>query len=232
MRKLAIFVEGYTELQFVDRLIVEIAGAHTVLIDHRKIRGGSSVPKSWATIRASNPASGHEYYVLLVDCGGDDLVKTRIMEEHERLHNSNYTKIIGIRDVRDKFTYADIPRLEQGLRTRIRTSLIPVEFVLPIMEIEAWFLSEYTHFERIDPAITLAAIAAAFGFHPQNDDLSLRPTPANDLDACYALAGKRYTKGTSGATVAALDCDLLYLELRNRIPYLDRLAQSIEGFLT
>jgi hypothetical protein len=66
-------------------------------------------------------------------------------------------------------------------RTFIRTSLIPVDFVLAVMEIEAWFLAETTHYARIDPAITMAAIKSTLGFDPENDDLQRRPSPAEDL---------------------------------------------------
>jgi hypothetical protein len=36
-------------------------------------------------VTATKPATGSHYYVLLVDCGGDALVRERIKEEHEGL---------------------------------------------------------------------------------------------------------------------------------------------------
>ncbi|OWK45365.1 hypothetical protein FRUB_01696 [Fimbriiglobus ruber] len=51
--------------------------------------------------------------MLIVDCGGDHQVKSRILEEHENLTKTSYQKIVGIRDVRPDFTSADIPRLEK-----------------------------------------------------------------------------------------------------------------------
>ena len=35
------------------------------------------------------------------------------------------------------------------------------------MEIEAWFLAETTHYQKIDPVITLATVKANFGFDPK-----------------------------------------------------------------
>src|SRR5882672_6938856 len=87
---------------YVERLIEEIAGQNKVLLEHIEIRGGRKVPRTMRTMRASKPATDQEYYVLLVDCGGDDLVKTRIIEEHQNLTNKGYAKIIGLRDVRPK----------------------------------------------------------------------------------------------------------------------------------
>lgn len=44
MNRLAVFVEGYTEIVFVKRLIQEIAGKNKVLIQHSRISGGQSHP--------------------------------------------------------------------------------------------------------------------------------------------------------------------------------------------
>jgi hypothetical protein len=231
MKKLAVFVEGYTELQFVDRIVEEIAGAHNVIIEHRRISGGVSVPRRMHMLQAARRASGEKLYVLIVDCTGDEQVKTRILEEHLNLTKSGYIRVIGVRDVRPKFIHAEILRLERGLPLYIKTSLIPVEWILSIMEIEAWFLAEHTHFQRISPAITPVAIRTALGFDPEHDDMSQRTEPAADLNACYALGGLAYSKTNSGATVAALDSAYVYLELRSRIPYLDKLLRLLDTFL-
>src|SRR6266851_4361190 len=135
MNKLAVFVEGYTEVVFVAKLIEEIAGENNVLIEHREIRGGSSKRRTFARVQATKQDTGQKYFVMIVDCGGDSLVKERVLEEHENLTKAGYSKIIALRDVRPDFTHADIPRLERGLRSYISTALIPVEFILAIMEI-------------------------------------------------------------------------------------------------
>ena len=231
MRKLAVFVEGYTEMLFVERLILEIAGAHNVIIEQREIRGGSKVKRTMSVVKAAKPATGQKYYVLIVVCGGDHQVKTRIREEHENLTRNDYTKIIGMRDVRPDFTYEQVPQLEVGLRKYIKTSLVPVEFILAVMEVEAWFLAEFNHFLKIDPAITVSAIKAKLGFDPELDDLALRTNPTVDLNAAYMIAGKRYEKSQVATTVDVLDYPYLYLELPQKVTYLKRLGESIERFL-
>jgi hypothetical protein len=232
MRRLAVFVEGYTEVLFLEKLIEQIAGAHNVVIEQQSIRGGRKGGRTIAIINAAKPNTGQRYYVLLVDCGGDKAVKTRILEEHQNLTQKGYVKIIGVRDVRPDFTYVDIPKLEEGLRMYVKTALIPVEFVLSVMEIEAWFLSEYNHFPKIDPSITVPSIRAALGFDPEHDDLTQRPTPTNDLNNCYNLGGKTYQKNNVADTVAVLDYPYLYLELQKRIGHLKRLTDAIDGFLS
>src|SRR5271157_829273 len=197
MNKLAVFVEGYTEAVFIDRLIEEVAGKKKVRIERRQIRGGSSTPRKNILVSATQEDTGQQYYVLILDCGGDDAVKSRILEEHANLTKGGYSKILGLRDVRPKFSAADIPQLERGLRLYIKTSLAPVEFFLSIMEIEAWFLAEVTHYPRIHPNITLDAIRSTLSFDPENDDMELRSHPAKDLGDCYAIGAKRYEKAAA-----------------------------------
>jgi hypothetical protein len=232
MNRLAVFVEGNTEILFVKKLIEELAGRNRVLIEHWKIWGGKTVPRRMARMTATRRNTGQEYYVLLVDCGGDEGVKSRILEEHEKLSNTDYEKIIGIRDVRPKFTHAHIPRLRTGLATRIRPELIPVRFILAVMEIEAWFLAEATHYPKIDPAITVEAIRGTLGFDPENDDMEQRPEPAKDLNDCYAIGGKTYTKRRARATVASLDYAQVYIKLRQKSQDLDQLIADIDAFLS
>ncbi len=231
MRKLAIFVEGYTEILFVDRLLSEIAGAHNIVIEQKRIRGGKTVQRSMSIINAAKSITNEKYFVLLFDCGGDSQVKTRIQEEHANLTQNGYTKIIGLRDVRSDFTHADIPKLLTGLRKYVKTSLIPVEFVLSILEIEAWFLAEFHHFPKIDPAITVEAIKANLSFDPELDEISLRLTPTDDLRAAYSLGGKDYEKSNAKITVASLNYGYIYMELQHKIPELQRLVTSIDQFL-
>lgn len=217
MHKLAVFVEGYSEMLFVERLILEIAGTHNVIIEQQEIRGGSKVKRRKIVVKAANIATCQEYYVLIVNCGGDHQVKTRIMEEHKNLTQDGYIKIIGMRDVRPDFTYDQVPLLEVGLKKYIKTSLIPVEFILAVMEIESWFLAEFNHFPRIDPSITVSAIKAALGFDPELDDLALRPNPTDDLNAAYMIGGKSYGKNKVETTIDVIDYPYIYLELQYKI---------------
>ncbi len=232
MNKLAVFVEGYTEVAFVEKLLCEVAGENNILIETRRMTGGKNARRRSALIRAAKPSTGQKYFVLIVDCGGDRQVKARIREEHENLTRGDYTKVIGLRDVRPEFAYADIPRLEASLPRYIKTSLIPVEFVLAVMEIEAWFLAETTHFLKIDPAITVPRIIATLGFDPDNDDMGLRHAPADDLNSCYGIAGKTYQKRHANATVDVLDYALIYCQTAKKFPHLDRLIGSIGLFLS
>jgi hypothetical protein len=232
MNRLAVFVEGYTEILFIEKLLEEIAGVNNIIIESRRISGGSSAPRKMKIIKAAKQNTGQKYFVLIFDCGGDESVKTRILEEHGNLTKKGYSKIIGIRDVRPKFTYAEIPRLEVNLPKYIKTSFAPVAFILSIMEIEAWFLAEISHYSQIEPSITVNEIKKKLGFDPEHDNLELRPYPADDLNACYAIGGKTYTKDQAKRTVDALDYDLIYCTISLKFKYLDRLIFYIRSFLS
>ena len=95
-----------------------------------------------------------KYFVLIVDCSGDGGVKSRILEEYQNLVEYGYKTIVGLRDAPKQ--RADIPRLQQGLPKGVPILPVPVVFVLAIMQIEAWFLAEHTHFSRIDERLTTA----------------------------------------------------------------------------
>jgi len=228
---MAIFVEGYTELVFVDRMVGEIANRNAVLIEWRQVRGGTTTRRTSRQIKAAGPRAGQEHFILLYDCGGDDAVKSRMVQEYASLAVAGYSSIVCVRDVYPKFSHAEIPRLEASLPLYVRTRPIVVEFVLSIMEVEAWFLAEHSHFARIDPAISLTAIRSSLRFDPERNDMQLRLAPAADLDDCYALAGKRYVKGNAQATVDAIDYAEVYAGLALRFPYLGKLCRAIDDFL-
>jgi hypothetical protein len=228
---MAVFVEGYTEVVFVDKLIQEIAGRIAVRIEWRRIIGGTTCPRSNRQIKAAGPNTGQEHFVVIHDCGGDDAVKRRMVQEYANLARAGYSTIVCLRDVSPKYTHAEIPSLEAGLPLYVRTRPVVVDFILSVMEIEAWFLAEHNHFQAIDPTITVPAIVAALGFNPEIDDLQLRPAPADDLVRCYALAGKTYVKGNAQATVEALDFAHVYAGLTGRFSYLKRLCEIIDTFL-
>jgi hypothetical protein len=232
MTKLAIFVEGLTEQLFIDRLITEIAGAKHVRIEKRKARGGQCGARKMTLIDAVAPNNAHKYFVLIVDCGSDNRVASDLREQYDSLCRSGYSAIIGLRDVYP-VDRADIAKLAAGLRYKVKTKPVDPLFVLAVMEIEAWFLAEHTHFQRIDPALAMENIKQAVGFDPSVDDMEQRARPAQDLDTIYRIVGSSYVKRreTLQRTVQVLDVIRFYLDLTNRLPSLRDLITAIDQFL-
>lgn len=235
MYKIAFFVEGKTEMLFVERMIAQFAHPNPVIIQMTEARGGGQdgrVPLSYKTIGITKQPTNEQFYVLICDCGGEENVKPRISEEHANLHNQGYELIIGIRDVRPNFDVATLPDLRRIMKTALDEKLVPVMFILPLAEVEAWFLSEHTHFSRINPSITVAAISQTLGFDPATDDMTIRPTPTEDLNDCYRIGQRVYKKSKAKRTINALDMNEVRVTLPNRIPELRKLVKTIEKFLT
>jgi hypothetical protein len=128
----------------------------------------------------------------------------------------------------------DLPNLRTGLRYRLRTKPISVDFVLGVMEIEAWFLAEHTHFSRIHPRLSVSRIAAIHGFDPSVEDMQLRDHPALDLDTVYSLEGLAYKKtgGQIQRTVGALDYAEMYLEHKAKFPDFEVFMRVIDQFFS
>lgn len=228
MNRLAIFTEGETEQLFAEWLVREMVSVANLKIELRRARGGKSTRRRTRIVEAVADDPSVKYYVLIVDCGGDGGVKSRILEEYQRLADHGYKAIIGLRDAPRQ--RADIPRLRQGLQQGVPPAPVPVDFVLAIMEIEAWFLAEYTHFQRVNERLTPALIQVNLGFDPCNDNMQLRDRPAQDLNNAYQLVGERYQKGRAAQrTIYLLDCARVALELTD--PDITRFIELLDRFL-
>jgi hypothetical protein len=234
VRKLAIFVEGQTEQLFVERLINEVAGASRVLIEKRKASGGYKSPRRFQQISAKSVINGQQYFVLLIDCGCDNRVKSDIVDQYESLVNAGYSAIIGLQDVYPSSSLADIERFRTGLRYRVKTMPIIVNFVLSIMEIEAWFLAEYFHMQKIDPRLTTEFVRESLGIDLSKDDIETLVQPSNVLDRVYSLIGQRYKKDkqTVQCTVDFLDYARVFFELPNRLRGIKPLTDALDGFFS
>lgn len=235
MRKIAFFVEGASELLFVERLIYEVANSKEVHVTKKKIRGGGKSgvhPKTYTEYDGVREPSDETFYVLIYDCGGDRLVASRIREEHANLTNAGYEKIVGVRDVRPDFEKSEIPKLAQIMSSVVDKELAPVVFILSAMEVEAWFLAEYNHFEKIHPDLNPQLISDSLGFDPRTFDVSDRVNPSKDLESSYALKGVNYDKYSVQNTVDKLDFAFIYSELVTTIPELAALTSTVDSFLT
>lgn len=233
MKKLAIFVEGQTEQLFVEKLLIEMAGQKNITINKLKSKISKKGNRSFKIIDASSATFNTIYYVLIYDSGNDDLVKSDILDNYNSLVRENYQKIIGLRDVYPK-KFQDIIRLKQGLKYGVKTIPIPVNIVLAVMEIEAWFLAEVTHFLKIHSALTLERIITNLNFNPKTEDVETRDHPANDLNTIYKLERFAYTKKKSNCqrTVNALNYNELYLTLPQRVSSLNDFIKEVDSFLS
>ncbi|MBI6941302.1 hypothetical protein JET76_08115 [Pseudomonas putida] len=227
MKKVAIFVEGQTELHFVHRLVNEIAGHGVAKVELWIHRGGSYIQ-----LRSEGvPEEFADVLVMLVNCGGDGSVKSSILERRELLAAKDFKVIMGLQDLFPK-SLEDRERFEAGLAKGLEFPGQSIQIFLAIAEVEAWFLSESTHFERVDPTLSLDRIRAEIGFDPSSPTLeSDVPHPTNKLKEIYGLVDRRYRKreAETHSMVSHLDFDEIYTTVRSVSSSLDAFISSLES---
>lgn len=201
MRKIAIITEGLTEHIFLRSLIPILFGWENVSFRCVKLLLGQehSVPYEHIVV---NP----HLYFLIIDVGGDNKVMTYIRDNEERLFNKGYEFVIGIRDM---YSNAYRKRTKNEINESVNQSFIDVansviqglshskfiEIHFAIMEIEAWFLSMYSLFEKLNEALTVQFIEDSLGFNIQ----TINPEvyffhPSNEFSNIFYLIGRNYGK--------------------------------------
>lgn len=234
MKKLAVFVEGQTEQVFVEELLLNIAGRKNLIVDLVEARGGKKSRRKLIELSKGSPNASRAYFALICNCRTDNRVASDIADNYQGLVSQGYDAIIGLRDVYPHVTREEIPRLAKGLYYKIKTKPLRPLFVLAVMETEAWFLAEHTHFQRIDPRLTLTRISSEMGFDPSTDDVEQRDCPSQDLQDIYRLVGLGYSKSRDQVerTVEKLDYAILYVEVSKRIGWFGKLTAAIDAFLS
>lgn len=234
MSKLAVFVEGQTEQLFVQRLVQEVAGHHNVAIEMGKASfgGRSGLPRRFIRLEPSD-ARDKQFFVLIVDSATDNRVASDIREQYETLVKAGYSRVLGLRDVYPQ-SRSEIPLIRRAVDRWLPTGSVPVDIVLAIMEIEAWFLAEYTHFEQLYAGITLEKVNKAIGDDAQTLDVENIEHPSETLNTVYQLVGRVYRKKKDQVSdlVDALDYVRLYLELPERVSALKCLCDHLDLFLS
>jgi hypothetical protein len=230
-KKIAFFVEGYTEQQFIKKLLVEIFGQKKIAIEIKQIRGGKKVATSYTTIETpTHPGELVKYYVLIYDCNGDGAIKSYILENRQSLIDAGYSKVIGVRDIYPDYLRSEIFQLQNGLNYKLPQKDLPIVFVLSIMEVESWFLAEENHYEKIDSKLTLDHINENFSFNPKDDDTQLIDKAAIFLKDIYSSAGLTYKKEKIyiDRTINALDYSNIYFAVKERNSSLNILISEFE----
>jgi hypothetical protein len=228
--KIAFFVEGYTEVLLIKEL------AYYYYKDDLsyglfRLRGGSSMPVKISLYEKQEAASGKsKFTVHIYDCGGLSSIRSMISHQRNTLYNSNFSKIIGIRDVHPE-DRNQIPKLRMSLPLRVPQKPIPVKFLLCIMETEAWFLGDFQHFQKISNQLTTDFINTNTGIDLQIMDVETIENPADKLNEIYNSVGETYekTKISIKRTIDSLDMFNLFCNLPDRIPSLKALIAEIEN---
>jgi hypothetical protein len=241
MKKIAIFVEGQTEYDFIKRLLFEVVGKENISIIANRMFGGNNKVEN---PRHPKPHDEHlitdaPFQASFFISSGDNKVTSDIQEEKERLGNLGFSKIIGLRDLRGdqnkrKLTHADLPAIENLHRFIERNISTPTKIITAVMEIETWFLAETNHYVCVDDRLTTELIdskTSELGFNPYFDDLTFRTEPTEDLHNLYKLVGRQYSKKKGNKTINCLDINHLREIVGQKIVPVKELFEHIEKFV-
>jgi hypothetical protein len=240
MKKIAIFVEGETELEFVSKFLKKVIGQKNIAIDSYKCFGGKKTNR-WDELLAKSSITDEKYYALIYVSGTDNQVNHDIKRKYPTLKAQGFNQIIGLRDLRGEqngreMSLTDLPKLELASKVvEKHCSPLPTYIVIAVMEIETWFLAEINHYACIDAKLTKTKILSKIdnlGFNPYSEDLTLRLKPAEDLKNLYQIVGKSYSKKRvhRDRTIECLDYTNIYINLKNRIVKLKELVIEIDKF--
>ncbi|MFM6323732.1 MAG: TOPRIM nucleotidyl transferase/hydrolase domain-containing protein [Microcystis sp.] len=232
-KKLAIFVEGQTERILITRLLQEIAGYKKVSVEVYQVRGDKANRKIQRL--KSNSIEVAPFFVLLYDCGCDSHVLSDIKKQYVSLTDKGYEKILGLRDLYPE-PLENRTKVENGIKGFLKPLLqnkgIPISMILVIMEIEAWFLGEYSFLTKIDSCLTSKFILDNLGFELNALDVEQIPHPSQVLDRIYQLIQRSYDKSetTVEEIASLLDYEFIYLHLVEKIKQLKQLIDAINLF--
>ena len=202
MRKIAIFVEGQTELIIVREYLLRYF-EYQIDILCRKLHGGNIVT---AEYDYSFPEADNHFQII--DVGNDARVLSVILKREEDFTNLGYERIIGLRDMYSRAYREDCPsrivnqtinakfiQIHQEIIDQNASDPNAIKMCFAIMETEAWFLGLYEIFVDLDSRLTTI-------FINQQTNINLEEVnpeteifhPASLVERIYGLVGKNYDK--------------------------------------
>lgn len=202
MRKIALFVEGQTELIVVREYLLRWFNYSDISIECRTLFRDSK----FRTAPYDFPTPTPQYFFQIINVGNDNAVLSRILNREEYMWNEGYEKIIGLRDMYSK----DYQEVTHTIDENVNNHFINVHnrtinsrakkpeniaMCFAIMETEAWFLGLSHIFEKMDARLTHSFIQENTAHNLVNHDPEKTVFhPASVLNDIYNLIGQKYRK--------------------------------------
>jgi hypothetical protein len=198
--KIAIFVEGQTELIFVREYLLKKHN-YRIAVECRTLFSDSDYKET----KYDFPNDESDVHISIINVGNDVAVLSRIKKRENHMWESGYDKIIGLRDMYSK-AYKEESKVindevtrkfVDGYNEQIGKMTKPenIKFYFAIMEIEAWFLALPLLLQKIDKRLTLEFIFEKLKIELDKiDPEKYFFKPANNLNEIYTLVGLKYKK--------------------------------------
>lgn len=201
MSKVAIFVEGQSELIFIRHFLPLVLGWDKISFECLELYANKTkqVPH-----KHTNEDAETHFFILNV--GNDEKVLSVIKERENVFFQLGYEKIIGLRDmysgeyrkrspgrIRGTVTRAFVENAHKEIAKMSEPAKIKIHFA--IMELEAWFLGMYDIFELFNPVLSINYIEENLGFNLKTIDPQVTFfKPADTVDDILQLVSLRYKK--------------------------------------
>ncbi len=206
-RKIAIFVEGDTELIFVRNFLNTWYNydANILGMECYKLHSNQPCPVPYST---GSRDSENFYQIIIV---GNDNIASKVLSRAEELGKASFSSIIGLRDmycdayhkhsIHGRVVSSELnDKFKQKVQETIDYSKLPnksdIHIHFAIMEVEAWLLGIDSLLTYIDSALDMIAIRERLDLDLSEDPETTIYHPAYKLEQLFALADKQYGKHT------------------------------------
>lgn len=205
-RKLAVFVEGQTELVFVREFLKQWYGYNVNVVGFDCY---NLLAKEFCDAEYKYGSEDSENYFMIVNVGNDNSVLSSIIERLKFLRNKGFKLVVGLRDmyseqyIKDARKHTIVDEVSQRHINSVKDVLRDIEdgtfvdFHFAIMEIEAWFMGIGGYMERLDGRLTRDFVRHNLDINLDDDPENTIFHPAAELSKIYALVGKQYDKHKS-----------------------------------
>lgn len=205
-RRLAVFVEGQTELIFVREFLKQWYGYDVNIVGFDCY---NLLAKEFRDAEYKYGSEDSENYFMLVNVGNDNSVLSSIIGRLKFLRNKGFQLIVGLRDmyssqyIKDAKNHEIVDEVSQKHLNSVNEVLRNVEdgvfvnFHFAIMEVEAWFIGIDGFIERLDRHLTRDTVRQNLNINFDDDPEKTIFHPAAELGKIYALIGKQYDKHKS-----------------------------------
>lgn len=202
--KIAIFVEGFTELNFVRELILRNFDYSDIQVKCSLLNSGQFQKINYDFPAGCDLSGNINYHIIC--CQGDALI-SKIRRRKKYLIQNGYTKIVGLRDVysQEYSEYSneviDLKLIEEMAKKHDKALLqilgdeIAGSISFAQMETECWYLSIPGFFEAKNEYLTIDIVRKIISSYGNPEDVeSTVYQPAKCLEKIYEEVGDIYSK--------------------------------------
>lgn len=206
-RKIALFVEGDTELIFVRSFLNAWYNydANLLGVECYKLQANQPYPVPYP-IGSRN--SENFYQIIIV---GNDNIMSKMLERAESLGNAGFSLVVGLRDmfcdayhkksVHGRIVSSDlnerfITSAQEVINSCSLSNKSDIQIHYAIMEVESWLLGMDNILDLIDSNLTEEDVRVKLGLDLSKDPEKTIYHPAVELKKLFDLAGGQYDKHT------------------------------------